>query len=323
MIRVIRYTIDEGDKQKKISGFLKGKGYSAQNLADLKKCREAVLVDGRAARLNDVLRAGEVLTITIAEEEQSAQIQPVHFPVEIIYEDEDLLVVNKPAGMPIQPSHGNAQNSLGNAMMDVFAQRGERFVYRCINRLDRDTSGLTVVAKHSVSAAVLGSQVRDRERAGDLAMHREYLVVVAGHLQDECGTVRAPIARVEDQVLRMAVDWTNGQEAVTHYRVLAEGKDATLLSCILETGRTHQIRVHMQYLGHPLLGDYLYHPDYQGNRIDRRTDGMQADMTPCPIGRQMLHAWKLSLVQPMTGERMHLIAPIPADMQRIMHTFFS
>ncbi len=296
MKRIITYIIDPDNENRTIQCFLQRKGYSAGILSALKQREGSVLLNGNSARLNSRLHAGDDLTIIWIEEETSEKILPVEMPVEILYEDEDLLVVNKPAGLAMHPSHGNQDHSLANAMMALYARRGEPFVYRCINRLDQDTSGLTILAKHSISAAILGQMVCDKEQG----IQRIYLAVTEGIFEKKEGAVIAPLVRVEDKDLRMAVDKTgSGKSAVTHYRVLAEGNGCSLVECRLETGRTHQIRVHMASLGHPLLGDAIY--------------GTASDQ----ISRQALHAWKLHFPHPVTGEELHFTAELPEDVRKL------
>lgn len=305
-MREIIYQIAHPARGRKISGFLKEKGYSEQNLVNLKKDCESITVNGVFARQNSVLAHGDTLVVRIREQDASDQILPAELPLDIVYEDEDLLVINKPAGMPIHPSRNNFDNSLGNALAWRYKMRGEPFVFRCINRLDRDTSGLTIVAKHMVSAAILGRMVAEKgsaDRQKDAlcaGIVREYVAVVEGTPCPRTGTICAPIARKESRHLERVVDFTRGDRAVTHYEVLEECTDRSVVRLTLETGRTHQIRVHMSYLGHPLFGDFLYNPGYAANLI----------------GRQALHAHRLSFRQPMTGEPLEFIAPAPEDIKR-------
>lgn len=304
----------------KVSGFLKARGYSEQNLVNLKKDGRSIWVNGVCVRQNYVLSAGDTLVVQIREQDRSEQIVPVHLPLDIVYEDEDLMVVNKPAGMPVHPSRGNYDNSLGNALAWRYAQRGEPFVFRCINRLDRDTSGLTIVAKHMVSAAVLSRIVA--EKSGESGIRREYLAVVEGTPEPQRGTICAPIARKKSRCLERVVDFARGERAVTHYEVLEEFAGKSLVALVLETGRTHQIRVHMKYLGHPLLGDFLYHPRYAANQIDRvdaesAGTAAQQEQSAYDIRRQALHAHRLRFPHPVTGEPLVFCAPMPEDMRAL------
>ena len=335
MNRTITYHITQLPFPHKISGFLKEKGYSEQNLTDLRKREQAICLNGTYVHMNQMLTKGDILTVYIQETESSEQIRPVKLPVTIVYEDEDLLVINKSASMPIHPSRNNPDNSLGNALAWYFKEQNKPFVFRCINRLDRDTSGLTIVAKHAVSAAILGQMVREKSTHGLEAqgIHREYLAIVEGNMTVDVGVISAPIARKEDRCLRRVVDFQKGDRAVTHYRVIAtevmDWISRSLVALQLETGRTHQIRVHMAYLGYPLVGDFLYNPTYVGNQIDRREDlenkngdvsGTESGVRrkPYDIDRHALHAWKLSFPHPMTGEPMEFTAPLPPDMQRLI-----
>lgn len=190
--------------------------------------------------------------------------------------------------MPVHPSMGNYENTLANGIAWYFSQKGEDFVYRCINRLDRDTTGALILAKNPLSAAVLSVQMKRRQ------IRRTYLALVDGVLP-ESGVVDAPIARMEGSVITREVNFETGESAVTHYERLAVGRYYSLAELHLETGRTHQIRVHMKYIGHPLPGDYLYHPDY------RR------------IQRQPLHSFQLEFTHPITKEPMLFTAPVPED----------
>ena len=288
MDRSVLYQINSLEKPQKISGFLKEKGYSRQNLVDLRKDEQAICLNGTYVHMNHMLAEGDVLTVWIRETENSGQIRRVKLPFAIVYEDEDLLVINKPAGMPVHPSRGNPENSLGNALAWYFKEQGVPFVFRCINRLDRDTTGALILAKNPLSAAILSVQMKKRQ------ILRTYLALVDGLLPDS-GTINAPIARMEGSVITREVNFETGESAITHYERLAAGKEYSLAELHLETGRTHQIRVHMKYIGHPLPGDYLYNPDY------RR------------INRQPLHSYQLEFTHPITGKVMLFTAPLPID----------
>ena len=316
-MRSITYHIKENRPGQKVSGFLKEKGYSEQNLVNLKKDEESILVNGVFMHQNYVLREGDVLEVRIREKEKSENILPVELPLDILYEDEDLLVVNKAAGMPIHPSRNNYDNSLGNALAWYYREQNRSFVFRCINRLDRDTSGLTIVAKHMVSAAILSRMVANKSEKEEIC--REYLAIVRGHVLPEAGTIDAPIARKESRCLERVVDYAQGERAVTHYRVEKEHNGYSLVRLKLETGRTHQIRVHMSYLGYPLVGDFLYNPAYAGNQKDRLLQGTKkVSDGSYELNRQALHAYRLAFRHPMTGELMDFTTPLPSDMERLI-----
>ena len=294
MERIITYTIDNASTGLRIEQYLRRRGYSYQNLARLKKMRESILLNGAWTYMRTAVKDGDILTVHIQEPESSPNIPPVKLPLDIVYEDEDIVVVNKPAGMPVHPSLNNYENSLANGLMYYYQEQGKPFIFRCTNRLDRDTSGLTVVAKHMVSSSILSSMGMRHE------ITREYLAIVCGALKPSEGTIDAPIGRTGSSLIERKIDFENGERAVTHYRVVEEQNGHSLVSLILETGRTHQIRVHMKYIGHPLVGDYLYNPDMEY------------------IDRQALHSHRLSFTHPVTGEKMEFTAPLPTDMRKIL-----
>ena len=296
MERTLNYTTENLITSMPVSHFLKQKGFSSQNLVQLKKNPDAVLANEVPCFMNHVLHPGDTLTLHIREARSSEKIPPVELPLDIVYEDEDLMVINKPAGMPIHPSMNNYYNSMANALAYYFDQQNRPFVFRCINRLDRDTSGLTIVAKHYVSAGMLSAMIANKAASG---ITREYLAIVKGSVQPPEGTITAPLGRKEGSIIERTIDFEKGESAITHYKVLDEKNGHSLVSLILETGRTHQIRIHMKHLGYPLIGDYLYNPDMER------------------IQRQALHAWKLSFVHPITGEKMQFTAPLPEDMAKV------
>ena len=294
MNRVIDYIIDEADDGLRIEQYLRRKGYSGQNLAEIKRMPKSVLVNGEHYYMKQELNTGDHLSIHICETKCSEKIPPIQIPLDIVYEDEDIIVINKPAGMPIHPSLNNYTNSMANALAWYYQEQGKPFIFRCCNRLDRDTSGLTVVAKHLVSGNILSDMVRRRD------IHREYLAIVRGHVSPEAGTINAPLARKPGTIIERTVDWEQGETAITHYRLVEEKNGHSLVSLRLETGRTHQIRIHMKYLGYPLIGDYLYNPDMEY------------------IGRQALHSHRLSFTHPITGKPMEFTAPLPKDMEKVL-----
>lgn len=293
MERIITYYIDAHADGLRTEQFLRRRGYSCQNLTQLKKMPESILINGVWSYMCTPLSAGDTLTVHIRETESSPNIPPVDLPLCIVYEDEDIIVVNKTAGMPVHPSLNNYRNSLANALMYYYQQQGKPFIFRCTNRLDRDTSGLTVIAKHMVSSSILSAMTARHK------IRREYLAIVRGHVTPPSGTIDAPIGRAGTPLIERRIDFEHGERAVTHYRVVKEKNGHSLVSLVLETGRTHQIRVHMKYLGFPLIGDYLYNPDMEY------------------IQRQALHSHSLSFRHPITGEDLKFTADLPEDMLRI------
>lgn len=292
--RRLEYRVENEDAGLRIEQYLRRRGYSRQNLTELKKFPGSVLIQGMPARMNERLQSGTLLMVLWQEEYPEQSIIPARLPFGIVYEDEDILVVNKPAGMPTHPSMNNHRNSLASAVTWYYKEQGKPFTFRCGNRLDRDTSGLTVIAKHMLASTIL-SEFTAKNR-----MEREYLGIVRGTVIPSAGTIDAPLGRVPGSVIERRVDPVHGERAVTHYRVVGEANGYSLLSLLLETGRTHQIRIHMKHLGYPLIGDYLYNPDME------------------MIGRQALHAYRLSFPHPLTGEAMEFQAELPQDMSRVL-----
>lgn len=290
----IDYIIDEDSAGLRVEQFLRRKRYSGQNLSEIKRMPKSILVNGVHYYMRQELSKGDHLQVRICETKNSEKIPPTNLPLNIIYEDEDLLVLNKPAGMPIHPSLNNYTNSMANALAYYFQSQGKPFIFRCCNRLDRDTSGLTIVSKHLVSGSILSDMTKYRE------VHREYLAIARGSVTPSEGTIQAPLGRKEGTIIERTVDWEHGEDAVTHYKVVKEANGHSLVSLRLETGRTHQIRIHMKYLGYPLIGDYLYNPDMEY------------------MTRQALHSHHMEFTHPITGEHMSFTAPLPEDMARVM-----
>lgn len=294
MNRNIDYIIDEDSAGLRVEQFLRRKRYSGQNLSEIKRMPKSILVNGVHYYMRQELSKGDHLQVCICETKNSEKIPPTNLPLDIIYEDEDILVLNKPAGMPIHPSLNNYTNSMANALAYYFQSQGKPFIFRCCNRLDRDTSGLTIVSKHLVSGSILSDMTKYRE------VHREYLAIARGSVTPSEGTIQAPLGRKEGTIIERTVDWEHGEDAVTHYKVVKEANGHSLVSLRLETGRTHQIRIHMKYLGYPLIGDYLYNPDMEY------------------MTRQALHSHHMEFTHPITGEHMSFTAPLPEDMARVM-----
>lgn len=296
MKRTFDYEIGSADADQTILQFLKNKGYSSSNVVALKKIEKSILVNGIWEHVTYKLQEGDELTVHYTEETASKNIVPTPLPFSIVYEDEDIIIVDKPADMPVHPSMNNYTNTLANALMYYYGQKGKRFTFRCINRLDRDTTGLVLLAKHGISAGILSMQMQQRQ------IHRTYLALVEGRFSEPQGTIDAPIARKGESIIEREVNFETGERAVTHYKVVqtCSGGKYTLLSIHLETGRTHQIRVHMQHIGHPLIGDTLYPSDCSR------------------IQRQALHSARLVFPHPVTGEIMDFRAELPKDMSRLL-----
>lgn len=290
MTRKFDYLITESHNNLTIGKFLQLNAYSRQVIIHLKQTQDGICVNGIWQHINFVLHTGDILNICIQEDSSSPNIVPVPFPLTIVYEDEDILVLNKPADMPIHPSLNNYDNTLANAVAYYYQVQDIPFVFRCVNRLDRDTTGLTLLAKNLLSSCILSRMVKER------SIHREYLAVVSGQIPDT-GTISLPIGRKEGSTIERCIDFENGESATTHYTCIASDSNYSLVRITLDTGRTHQIRVHMKAIGHPLPGDYLYNPDYS------------------VIHRQALHSHCLQFLHPMKKVPLCFKAPIPSDMQ--------
>lgn len=288
MDRTVTYQISEQEEGLTVLEYLRRNGFSRHILSAMKTDKDAILLNGLHAGGRTLLREGDLLRIHVPETESGENIVPVPIRLSILYEDQDMLVVNKPADMPVHPSYGNYENTLANGVSAYFQAKGINCPFRCINRLDRDTSGALILAKNALSASILSSQMKNR------LIRRTYLAVVKG-IAPEKGTISAPISRVSSSVIMRQVDFAEGDPAVTHFERLAVSHDHSLLEIHLETGRTHQIRVHMGYLGYPLPADYLYYPDYSR------------------FSRQPLHSFQLIFSRPVTGGSLCITAPVPAD----------
>ena len=296
MIRQFTYRIEPEYDSLTIREYLSLKGYPNAVFVQLKKTPESVLLNGVWAYMRTKLSAGDELFIRLEESTSSAHILPASMPLSICYEDEDILAVNKPAQMPVHPSLNHYDHTLANAVCGYYNDQEIPYTFRCVNRLDRDTTGLTLIAKHMLSSAILSTAAARRE------ISREYIAIASGKTP-ESGTIDAPIGRVAGSTIERQIDFENGERAITHYRRLAYHDGLSLLSLHLETGRTHQIRVHLKSIGHPLIGDFLYNP------------------TDTTIKRQALHSYRLTFSHPITGESFVLTAPLPDDMHCLFPDF--
>lgn len=295
MMRIVTYCWPEAAIGTTVERFLRRQGVSRRVLIDLKNTPGGLTIDGRPVRTVDRLPEAGVLRLSLSEADCSDTIAQADLPLEIIYEDEDLFVINKQAGMAVHPSPQNRENTVANALAARYARQHLPFVFRAIGRLDKNTSGLIVLAKNALSAGLLTDMAARRE------MTHTYLAVCAGELPPT-GTIDAPIGRADDSLIRREVR-ADGARAVTHYERIAFQDGYSLARVRLETGRTHQIRVHFAYIGHPLPGDFLYGPDF------------------ARIGRHALHAHTLTLRQPVTGAPLAFTAPLPDDMRQFFPAF--
>lgn len=259
--------------------------------------QEAVMVNGKATKSNYKINPGDLIEVSY-EDLSELDVAAQNIPLDIRYEDSDVIVINKPRGMVVHPANGNQQGTLVNALLyhckDLSGING---VLRpgIVHRIDKDTTGLIIVAKNDKAHLELSKQLQDK------TVNRLYYALVHGTFAHDYGTIDAPIGRDETDRQKMAVTEKNSKEARTHFRVMERFKDYSLVECRLETGRTHQIRVHMRYIDHPIVGDEKY--------------GYRRTMK---IGGQLLHAHQLEFVHPSTGEKMVVEAEIPQDFAEVL-----
>lgn len=250
-----------------------------------------ILVNEKKSKPSYKVKENDVISIDIPEA-KPIDIKPEDIPLDIIYEDDDLLVINKPQGMVVHPAHGHYEKTLVNALLahckDLSGINGN-LRPGIVHRIDKDTSGLIVVSKNDVSHLFLAEQLKDH------TMHREYFALVKGYIKENEGKIDLPIARSKQNRQKMAVDGVDGKKAITYFNVEKRFNDYTLLRCKLMTGRTHQIRVHLSYIGHPVEGDSVY----------SKTKNRLYD------NGQLLHAYKLTFIHPKTKKEMSFECPLP------------
>jgi 23S rRNA pseudouridine1911/1915/1917 synthase len=289
----MKWIISESDAGKLLREFLKKEEISRTALTDIKFKGGSIRVNGEEVNVRYMLSYGEEVTVTFPMESPSEGLKGEEIPLMILYEDEFLLVVNKPAGMNTIPSREHPVGSLANALIGYYQHNGLQTTSHIVTRLDRDTSGIVLVAKHRHIHHLFSMM----QRSGQVK--RTYEAFAEGNVLLDSGTIKAPIGRKDDSIIEREVR-EDGQYACTHYQVLERHQAFTYLELTLETGRTHQIRVHMSYLKHPLLGDDLYGGDLS------------------IITRQALHCKKIKFIHPFSGEEMIFTAPLPRDMSEIL-----
>lgn len=285
-MRALTFTVPKEWEQSKLKVFLRGYcNLSARLLTKQKRVKMGLTINGEHGRANDLLKTGDVVCVNLPDIEKD--IEAVPLPLSIVYEDDDIIVINKDWSMPIYPTAGHDRDSLANALFYHYQIHGVKLGFHPVYRLDKDTSGLIVIAKHGYAAAVLSKSIE-----------KEYTAVCEGVLKGE-GTIDVPIRLKEGYTIQREVA-KDGQRAVTHWKVVGGTNHHTLLQIRLETGRTHQIRVHFSHIGHPLAGDDMYGGHLNG------------------IGRQVLCCSKVLFVHPVTGHRIELACPPQDDMMALV-----
>ena len=281
------------EKYQNIKQILKEEFHISDRLLLKLKNNKKILKNNENCSINTPINLGDTISIDLNYNEDNSNIVPTKMDLDIIYEDEWLLVINKPAGIAVHPSCNHFENSLSNGIKFYFDSINLKKKIRIVNRLDKDTSGIVIFAKCEYIQEELIKQMKDN------IFKKEYLGIVQGILTTKTGTINVPIARKENSIIERCVN-INGDLSITHYKVLKEINDYSLVHFILETGRTHQIRVHTSYIGHPILGDTLY--------------GIESSL----INRQALHSYKIKFIHPITKEKCVFIAEIPEDIKKLV-----
>ena len=301
-------SVSDADVGTRLDAFVSGTGEMTRSAAARLIEEGTITVNGRSVAKNYKLRGGDTVEVGLPEP-TPAEAQPEDIPLDVVYEDGDIIVINKPVGMVVHPAAGNEQGTLVNALLhhcgDSLSGIGGVVRPGIVHRIDKDTSGLLVVAKNDDAHNYLAERIKTHE------VGRIYYALLVGNLKEDRGTVNAPIGRHPRDRKKMAVLGTSGghaRDAVTHYEVLERYRGYCLVRCELETGRTHQIRVHMAHLGHPLVGDTVY----GGGKTKLETSNKSL------IEGQCLHAKELHLTHPRTGETMRFESELPREMQLLI-----
>ena len=255
-----------------------------------------ILVNKKEVRMRYIVHTGDLVQINLQSDE-SQNITPEKMDLDIVYEDEDILVINKKPYMVVHPTKTYQSGTLANGVLFYFKETNQNCIVRLVSRLDMNTSGLIIIAKNQFAHMALSKEMEENN------LEKRYLAIVHGNLKEKEGTIDAPIYRPDGEEFgTMRIVDERGQRSITHYKVIESFKDADLVECLLETGRTHQIRVHMKHLGHPIYGDTLY--------------GFEGDEELIP--RQALHAYGLDFKSPKTKETLSLRAKLPDDMESLL-----
>ena len=260
----------------------------------IKWLEDGILVDEARVNTRFCPQEGQVLSVRLSDPERRSGILPAPGPLDIVYEDGDVVVLNKAPDVPVHPGPGHYSDTIGNYLLYYYDQEGTEGDFHPVHRLDRGTSGLLVVARHPHAQEVLKEQLHTD------GFHREYLAVCEGILEPPVGTIEEPLGPKPGSLVEQMVR-PDGKFARTHYEVVKAGERCTLVRLVLDTGRTHQIRVHLAHLGHPLVGDFLYGKE-----------------EPERIPRPALHSHRLTFRHPITGQEMTFTAPVPQDMKRLL-----
>ncbi|MBR0123473.1 MAG: RluA family pseudouridine synthase [Bacteroidales bacterium] len=315
MYEHFRFVVDKGQSPLRMDKFLFSRIENAsRNKIQVAAKADCVLVNGKPEKSSYKVKPLDVITILMSKPPRDTDVIPQNIPLEIVYEDDDVIIVNKKAGMVVHPSYANYDGTLVNALTYYFNEQGKGAIPALVHRIDKDTSGLLLVAKNEVAQTYLAKQFFDH------TVERRYQALVWGDFDEDEGTITGNLGRSakDRRVVAVYPDGSQGRHAVTHYKVLQRFNYVTLVECRLETGRTHQIRAHMQYIKHPLFGDKTYGGDtiVKGTTFTKYKQFVNNCFDILP--RQALHAKTIGFVHPTTHNLMQFDSDLPDDMQRVI-----
>ena len=290
----LKYLVKSNDNYINVKEVLKAYFKISDRLLLRLKNSKNIFLNGSPTYVSKEIKTDDEITVIIDFVENSSNIVPTKMNLDILYEDEYYLVINKPVNLPVHPSMLHYENSLSNGVKYYFDSICLKKKIRPVNRLDKNTSGIVIFAKNEYIQECFVSQMKSKD------FQKEYIAICDGIFDKKSGTINLPIARKEGSIIERCVS-SDGNTAITHYEVLKELNNISVVKCLLETGRTHQIRVHLSSIGHPILGDTLY------------------GSANTNISRQLLHAYKVRIIHPITKEKAEYIAPVPVDMKKFIN----
>lgn len=295
---ILSYSVKNNSPVINVKQILKNEFFLSDRLIRKLKLNNKIYINNMPASVNFRVKTSDVVSVNIDFEEDNSNIVPTKMDLDILYEDDAYLIINKPAGIPTHPSYLHYTNSLSNGIKYYFDSIKLKKKIRPVNRLDRNTSGIVIFAKNEYIQECLIRQMQNN------IFQKEYIAILSGNLEKTIGTINAPIARKSNSIIERCIR-TDGDTAITEYKVIQNMQNNSLVIFKLKTGRTHQIRVHSQYIGHPIIGDTLY-----------------GSSSPI-IDRQALHSYKVNFIHPISKEEVTYIAPIPDDISKIISPYFN
>ena len=295
-------TVEEAFEGTLIRAFLKEALGLSGRLIRGAALEKRILVNNNPVRMRHVVHTGDIVVVKLQRKE-SQNIIPEKMDLDIVYEDEDILILNKPPFLVVHPTRGYTNGTLANGVLNYFNESGQNCIVRLVSRLDMNTSGLIIIAKNQFAHMYLSKEMEEN------SLKKRYLAIVHGHLSEKEGTINAPIYKPDEEEIKVENKYQRviderGQESITHYKVIESFEGGDLVECLLETGRTHQIRVHLSHLGHPIYGDTLYGHGEEEEDL---------------IKRQSLHAYGLDFKSPRTQTALSIRAELPEDMKNLMN----